>query len=47
MEKIMLKSEDKIFKNLYNDLGWEIDRAIKRNDWKKLLFDSKKIIKTC
>ena len=23
MEKIMLKQENKIFKNLYNDLGWE------------------------
>ena len=29
----MLKPEDKIFKNLYNELGWEIDNAIKRNDW--------------
>ena len=25
----MLKSEDKIFKNLYNNFGWEIDHAIK------------------
>ena len=25
MEKIMLKPENKIFKNLYNELGWEID----------------------
>ena len=25
----MLKSENKIFKNLYNDLGWEIENAIK------------------
>ena len=40
MEKNMLKSEDKIFKNLYNDLGWEIDSALKRNDWK----DTKNII---
>ena len=40
MEKIMLKPEDKIFKNLYNELGWEIDNAIKRNDWK----DTKDII---
>ena len=32
----MLKEEDKIFKNLYNDLGWEIDNAIKRDDWKIL-----------
>ncbi len=36
----MLKPEDKIFKNLYNELGWEIDNAIKRNDWK----DTKNII---
>ena len=33
-KKIMLKEENKIFKNLYNDLGWEIDNAIKRDDWK-------------
>ena len=26
----MLKDEDRIFKNLYNDLGWDIDSAIKR-----------------
>ena len=30
----MLKKENKIFTNLYNDLGWEIDNAIKRDDWK-------------
>ena len=30
----MLKKEDKIFKNLYNELGWEIDNSIKRDDWK-------------
>ena len=29
----MLKDEDRIFKNLYNDLGWEIDNAIQRGDW--------------
>ena len=29
----MLKEENKIFKNLYNDLGWEIDNAVKREDW--------------
>ena len=34
MEKTMLKEENKIFKNLYNDYGWEIDSAIKRDDWK-------------
>ena len=31
----MLKDEDRIFKNLYNDLGWEIDSAIKNGDWKQ------------
>ena len=30
----MLKPEDRIFKNLYNDLGSDIDSAIKRDDWK-------------
>ena len=25
----MLKDEDRIFKNLYNDLGWDIESAIK------------------
>ncbi len=29
----MLKDEDRIFKNLYNDFGWEIDPAIERGDW--------------
>ena len=24
----MLKDEDRIFKNLYNDLGWDIDSAL-------------------
>ena len=28
----MLKPENKIFKNLYNDHGWEIDNAIKRDE---------------
>ena len=36
----MLKPQDKIFKNLYNDLGWEIDSAIERDDWK----DTKNLI---
>ena len=36
----MLKQENKIFKNLYNQLGWEIDHAIKRDDCK----DTKNII---
>ena len=30
----MLKEEDRIFKNLYNNLGWEINHAIEREDWK-------------
>ena len=29
----MLKDKDRIFKNLYNDLGWDIDSAINRGDW--------------
>ena len=29
MEQIMLKEENKIFKNLYNNHGWEIDNAIR------------------
>ena len=31
--KNMLKPEDKIFKNLYNNLGWEIDKSLDRSDW--------------
>ena len=30
----MLKEEDKIFKNLYNEFGWEINDSLKRNDCK-------------
>ena len=30
----MLKREDKIFQNLYNKLGWEMENSLKRNDWK-------------
>ena len=30
----MLKEEDKIFKNLYNSHGWEINESLKRDDWK-------------
>ena len=30
----MLKEENKIFKNLYNELGWNIRDAQKRGDWK-------------
>jgi NADH-quinone oxidoreductase subunit F len=33
MREKMLKEENKIFKNLYNELGWEIDSAVKRKDW--------------
>ena len=43
----MLKKEDKIFKNLYNELGWEIDNYIKRDDWKdtnNLIFTGCQII---
>ncbi len=29
----MLKDKDRIFKNLYNDLGWDIDSAISQGDW--------------
>ena len=29
----MLKDKDRIFKNLYNDLGWDIDSAVSRGDW--------------
>ena len=34
MDQIMLKEENKIFKNLYNNLGWELEKAMKRDDWK-------------
>ena len=36
----MLKPENKIFKNLYNNYGWKIEKAIERDDWK----DTKKLI---
>jgi len=29
----MLKDENRIFKNLYNDLGPDINSALKRGDW--------------
>ena len=29
----MLKDEDRIFKNLYNDLDWKIESSLKRGDW--------------
>ena len=28
MDQIMLKEENKIFKNLYNNFGWELEKAI-------------------
>ena len=31
----MLKEEDKIFKNLYNDFGWSREDSMKRDDWNK------------
>ena len=34
MDQIMLKEENRIFKNLYNNLGWELEKAIEREDWK-------------
>ena len=36
----MLKQEDKIFKNLYNNLGWSLNDSLKRDDW----LDTKEII---
>ena len=32
----MLKDEDRIFKNLSNDLGSDIDSAQMRDDWKNV-----------
>ena len=29
MRKNMLKEENKIFKNLYNEFGWEIENSLK------------------
>ena len=29
----MLKQEDRIFKNLYNDLGSSLNDSLKRDDW--------------
>ena len=31
----MLKEEDKIFKNLYNQYGWSIEDSLKIGDWSK------------
>ena len=36
----MLKEEDKIFKNLYNELGWKLEDSLKRDDW----LDTKNLI---
>ena len=30
----MLKKENRIFKNLYNEFGWDIENSLKRDDWK-------------
>ena len=30
----MLRDEDRIFKNLYNDYGWDLESSIQRGDWK-------------
>ena len=43
----MLKDKDRIFKNLYNDLGWDIDSSISRGDWnntKDIIFKGKEWI---
>ena len=29
----MLKDKDRIFQNLYNDLGCDVDSSKKRGDW--------------
>ena len=29
----MLSDEDRIFKNLYNDFGWDVESAVARGDW--------------
>ena len=29
----MLKKENRIFKNLYNEFGWDIENSLKRDDW--------------
>ena len=40
MGKNMLKKENRIFKNLYNEFGWDIENSLKRDDWK----DTKNLI---
>ena len=30
----MLKKENRIFRNLYNEFGWDIENSLKRDDWK-------------
>jgi len=40
----MLSDEDRIFKNLYNDFGWDVESAVARGDWsqtKELIFKEK------
>ena len=34
MGKNMIKKENRIFKNLYNEFGWDIENSLKRDDWK-------------
>ena len=34
MGKNMLKKENRVFKNLYNEFGWDIENSLKRDDWK-------------
>ena len=36
----MLKDQDRIFKNLYNDKGSDVKSSIERGDW----IDTKKIL---
>ena len=33
----MLKEEDKVFKNLYNDFGWSLEDSMKRDDWSAIV----------
>ena len=35
----MIKEENKIFKNLYNDFGWEIENSVKRNEKSNKIID--------
>jgi len=33
----MLSDEDRIFKNLYNDFGWDVESAVARGDWSQTI----------